>query len=548
MMNHNDDQKRWLHRTIFLLFAICLLVGCSGPEPTPVGLEEEKEKEVEVEVAVEVPTEVAPSPSPSASPVPSATARASSTAAPTKTPRSSPTKTRTPRPTGTPTRTSTPTASPTLVPGWYEIEEGDTLLEVAISEDTSVDEILELNNISEETKLRIGRVLAIPSEIDLSLPESYLIEDSELVYGATYVDWDTSEFIEQQGGFLAEYEAYGRDAGQIIDQMAVKYHVGPRALLASIEMMSGWVTKRKPKEATPFGGAGGGDLHWWTQWAAERMMEGYYGQLEGRRDWVVMANRVQVRLYPGTNPGSAAIANLLAGLVWDADELSELLEDGGFEKSYRRLFGKMDIEAGPVLPPNGEQPYFALPWTPGEQWVFTGGPHGGYGDYVTGWAALDFAPPIPRGCWPSEFPARAVARGVVIESREGEVWIDTDDDGDVRTGWVLYYLHLDTEGRLEAGEKVKVGDVVGYPSCEGGIANASHLHIARMYNGQWMPAHAPVPFQLGNWTAQGLIGSSYDGRLISITGRVLTAVPARVDARNVFPNNNYDNVRRTSGH
>ena len=460
-----------------------------------------------------------------------------------------PTATSTPQPTNTATSTptATPTPTPTFVPAWYEIKEGNTLFEVALKHDTSVDEILQMNNIEEDTRLRIGRVLAIPSDITIHLPECHLIEDSEVTYGSSYVEWDTSEFIKQQKGYLAEYEAYGRDAGQIIDQVAAKYHVGPRALLATIEMMSGWVTKRNPSVGSPFGmkGAGTADLQWWTSWAAEKMMQSYYGQLEGRRDWVILGSGAQARLYPGTSPGTAAIANVLAAVVTDPDELSQLLEGGGFEDAYQRLFGKM--RGGPVLPADGQQPYFALPWKANEQWIFTGGPHGGFGDDLTGWAALDFAPPIPRGCWPSEFPVRAVAPGLVIESREGEVWIDLDGDGDIRTGWSVYHLHLATEGRIETGERVEVGDVVGFPSCEGGIADASHLHIARMYEGQWMPANGPVPFQLGNWTAEALIGSSYDGRLLNITGRVLEARPYQVKGFNVFTEDWNDRVKQTSG-
>ena len=520
MMKYYNDPQVWLYKAIFLLIIFSVVVGCSSPQPTAISMEV--------------------LPTPALSPIPSGTITLWPTPLPTDTPL--PTATSTPEP-----PTPTPTATSTFVPAWHEIKDGDTLFHMALKYDTSVDEILQMNNLEEDSRLRIGRVLAMPSDITINLPECHLIEDSEVVNGSTYVDWDTSAFIEKQGGYLAEYEAYGRSAGQIIDQVAAKYHVGPRALLATIEMMSGWVTKKNPSVPTPFGmkGAGTADLQWWTSWAAKKMMQSYYGQLEGRRDWVVLGSGVQARLYPGTNPGSAAIVNVLAAVVTDPDKLSTLLAEKRFQKSYERLFG--EIEAGPVLPADGQQPYFALPWTPGQEWVFTGGPHGGFGDNITGWAALDFAPPIPRGCWPSEFPALAVAPGLVIESRKGEVWIDLDEDGDIRTGWSVYYLHLATEGRIETGERVEVGDVIGFPSCEGGIADASHLHIARMYEGQWMPANGPIPFQLGNWSAKALIGSSYDGRLVNITGRVLEARPYRAEGFNVFPTNLYDQVKRTSG-
>jgi hypothetical protein len=37
-------------------------------------------------------------------------------------------------------------------------------------------------------------------------------------------------------------------------------------------------------------------------------------------------------------------------------------------------------------------------------------------------------------------------------------------------------------------DAVKTGDRIGHPSCEGGAANATHVHIARRYNGEWIPA------------------------------------------------------------
>jgi murein DD-endopeptidase MepM/ murein hydrolase activator NlpD len=193
------------------------------------------------------------------------------------------------------------------------------------------------------------------------------------------------------------------------------------------------------------------------------------------------------------------------------------------------------MEGGPVLPPRGEQPYFELPFPEEELWYFSGGPHGGYGDGWSGWAALDFAPPFATGCWQAPYPVRAVAPGLVVRSDEGETWIDLDGDGNFRTGWAIFIMHLGTNGRTPAGAWVETGDVLGYPSCEGGVSTGAHLHIARMYDGQWMPANTPIPFQLGDWTAQAVIGSSYDGSLVNSKGRVLEACDCRRARKNRFP-------------
>ena len=89
---------------------------------------------------------------------------------------------------------------------------------------------------------------------------------------------------------------------------------------------------------------------------------------------------------------------------------------------------------------------------------------------------------------------------------------DLDNDGYEQTGWDVLYMHMAGDGRVAAGTYVYAGDHIGHPSCEGGIANAAHLHLARKYNGEWIPADGPVPFVLSGWTSSGN-GTEYDGYL-----------------------------------
>ena len=51
------------------------------------------------------------------------------------------------------------------------------------------------------------------------------------------------------------------------------------------------------------------------------------------------------------------------------------------------------------------------------------------------------------------------------------------------------------------GAVVKAGDRLGHPSCEGGEATSSHLHISRRYNGEWIAADGFAPFVMSGWTA-----------------------------------------------
>ena len=85
--------------------------------------------------------------------------------------------------------------------------------------------------------------------------------------------------------------------------------------------------------------------------------------------------------------------------------------------------------------------------------------------------------------------------GQVIYSDRGLVELD------VGGGWTVVYLHVATLDRVPLGSVLKAGDRVGHPSCEGGAATGSHLHISRRYNGEWIPADGFAPFELSGWIA-----------------------------------------------
>ncbi len=155
----------------------------------------------------------------------------------------------------------------------------------------------------------------------------------------------------------------------------------------------------------------------------------------------------------------------------------------------------------------------------------TGGPHPGWG---TGepLAALDFAPPSrASGCISTDRWATAVADGLVVRSGNGEVMLDQDGDGDERTGWVVFYLHLATNGRAPLGAKLKQGDRIGHPSCEGGSSTGTHVHLARKYNGEWVAAEGwaggILAFNLEGWTAHK--GSQVYSGTLTRHSQVVTA-------------------------
>jgi hypothetical protein len=226
------------------------------------------------------------------------------------------------------------------------------------------------------------------------------------------------------------------------------------------------------------------------------------------------------------------------------DYLSWQRETGpqGLYQTYSQYFGDPFADSMDILVPLGiEQPPLTLPFAAGEIWLYTGGPHGGWGS-GSAWAAIDFAPPddltnVDSACYVSTYWATAAGPGVIARTAEGVVVLDLDSDGDESTGWSILYLHLASDGRVAAGTKVAVGDRLGHPSCEGGFSNGTHLHIARRYNGEWIPADCSAclpseqkaPFVLSDWLVVGLVGQEYQGfvmrnqdRRIAEQGRLTT--------------------------
>jgi hypothetical protein len=158
------------------------------------------------------------------------------------------------------------------------------------------------------------------------------------------------------------------------------------------------------------------------------------------------------------------------------------------------------------------QPRLALPFERGVQWAFTGGPHGGW-DSGSAWAALDFVPVTDlQGCYTTDAWVAAMTDGLILRTGEGQVIQDLDGDGNEQTGWVILYMHVESRDRIEPGTYVHGGQRIGHPSCEGGLSNATHVHIARKYNGEWIAADGLLPFLLDGWTSSGT-GTEYDGFL-----------------------------------
>jgi LasA protease len=424
--------------------------------------------------------------------------------------------------------TPTPDAPPDSREGeyggdWYVVQPGDTLTSIACAFGCTVEEIAEANSLATLDAIAAGQALYVPTAPSAEGPYLKLVPDSEMVYGPAYIHFDLAGFVAGQGGHLASYsetvEGRSRTGTQVVQLVAQRFSVGPRVLLALLELRGGWVTQIDPPPealALPLDTwePSGPGLYDQLSWAAVRLNEGYYGWKRGDRTTVRLANGVRVSVAPGLNAGTAGVQQCLAALAWSWEEWLELVGAGGFAATYRELFWDPFCYAvEPLLPPDLAQPELQLPWEEGLTWYLTSGPHGGWGP-AGGRAALDFitGERIPDCTVTAEW-CTAAARGLVVRSEWGEVVIDLDLDGYEQSGWVLTYLHVATDGRVEQGTLVERGQRIGRLSCEGGYSDASHLHLARRYNGEWIPAGSgAVPMVLSGWTAHEDL-MPYDGTM-----------------------------------
>jgi LasA protease len=413
--------------------------------------------------------------------------------------------------TGTPTPNPTPAghSAGTGVES-YTVQSGQTLGWIALVFGCTVEEIVAVNGLSDADSIVAGQTLIIPVNATEFGPDLKLIPDSELVYSPAYIHFDLPGFVSAHGGYLANYtdEVEGRTVTgvEVVQLVSQRFSVGPRVLLALLELQSGWVTNPHPAAETlvyPLGHVQ--DYHeglfQQLSWAAVRLNGGYYGWKRGDRGTVRLLDGTRVAIAPGINPGTAGLQNCLAELSTTLDEWQSLIGPTGFLAIYERLFGNpFTYTVDPLIPSDLAQPELRLPWESGHIWYFTGGPHGGWGN-DSGQAALDFVPRNESlGCAPSSEWVTAAASGLVLCSENGEVVIDLDGDGFEQSGWTLLYLHVYVQDRVEAGTYVQRGQRIGHPSCEGGFAEATHLHFARRYNGEWIPAGSgPTPMVLSGW-------------------------------------------------
>lgn len=446
-----------------------------------------------------------------------------------------------------PQNTPTPTPRFSRPVDSYVVAEGDSLFWIAQNHGCTVDDLIALNDLEDPGSLQVGQWLWFPVEVERVGPDTKLMPDSEMVYGPSYVDFDLDAFVEEHPGYLKGYreKVNGKEmsGAQIIRLVAERFSVGLRPMLALLEYRSGWLSNPTPAQQAldyPMGLHDRSRVGLLRQasWAADRFNQGYYGRLRSDLFVINFSDRKKALFASGLNPGTAGVQNVLA-LQTDWEQWNVDIGPEGYMKTYRELFGDpAQYAIEPLIPPDLAQPPLDLPWPKGETWYYSSGPHPAWMD-GSAWAALDFLPPGEGvGCWDSDSWVTAPGPGVVLRVEEGVALQDLDGaspaDGLEQTGWVLFYLHLATEGKAEPGARLKTGDQVGHPSCEGGQATGSHLHLARRYNGQWMDASGQVPAILSGWTVKPAL-APYKGDMVK-GGMTRTAGEFRESGINDLPN------------
>jgi LysM repeat protein len=433
---------------------------------------------------------------------------------------------------------STPTPFPTrppYLPGElvdYIAQTGDTLPALAVRFNTTESEIRQANPILPE------QVTTMPPGMPMKIPIYYralwgsqfqIIPDSRFVYGPDDSGFDPVEFVNGQPGWLKNALAYSDSrtirGGEIIQRIATIYSVSPRLLLALIEYQTGALTQPAPGYADETYPLGFRDhmhqgLFQELILAANTLNNGYYDHRNGKLVQIELSDGQLEIPDPWQNSGTMAL-HYYFSKVLSPENYYIAIESRGFIQTYQALFGDPWENFQPHIPGSLQQPDMTLPFAPGFSWAYTGGPHTGYGEGEP-LAAIDFAPPsVVGGCNDTDEWSTAVADGVIARKETATAVLDLDGDGDPHTGWVVYYLHLATDSIPPAGTVMKTGDPIGLPSCEGGRATGTHVHIARLYNGEWMDAGGIVPFNLDGWLVQN--GSSeYAGTLVRF-GRIVFA-------------------------
>jgi LasA protease len=441
--------------------------------------------------------------------------------------------------------------STSLPPILYYTQAGDTLPAIAVRFKVSIDDIISAEPLTKTGFLDPNILLMIPPMFSDLASNLKLMPDSEIVFSPSALDFDINSFVADAGGYLSTYREYLNSEGWIdgagvIRKVAIENSINPRLLLSLLQYKSNWVYGQPADENSiqyPLGHVAKfkNGLYFQLTWAVSQLSYSYYGWREGIMTDIPFVDKTKFRASPDINAGTYAIQYLFAQMYDLSDWEAVLYGADSFPHQHEVMFGNPWLRAvaiEPLFPATLQQPELILPIEQNEEWSLTGGPHSAWGTQGAR-AALDFAPGGAKGCAISSEWVLAAASGVVARSGGGVVVLDLDGDGNEQTGWNLFYMHIATEDRPEVGQWLEQGDHLGHPSCEGGVSTGTHFHFARKYNGEWILAGGPLPFDLDGWIAHAF-AQDYKGTLTR-NGKVVTACTCGTADTYIFRDKNSPN-------
>lgn len=359
-----------------------------------------------------------------------------------------------------------------------------------------------------------------------------LISNSSFLHSPTILDFEIQDFLETLPGPLKSYteEINGRSwtASAIIRFNSIYYGINPQLILLILEAQNELLTnpyadipkKTSPNQINKLPPT----LYDYVSWIGESLLILFdnhrYDVIEDR---IEFPDGGDIAVPDRLNAGTYAVQLLLAKIL-SQDEWQVWVQGINplFIQQYLQWFGDTNQKADRTLTPSSSLPEgYILPFTIGETWYYTSGPHNYYGgvigcisgsDCPPPWSSIDIAAPEGVPCPPPPGTPNYLANrwvvaakgGEVIQASESLVVIDHAD------GWRTYYFHMASADLIGQDVPVAQGQQLGHPSCEGGITDGVHVHFAI-----WQVGVGFVDINgssLSNWVIGE--GTHYNGTMI----------------------------------
>ena len=322
-----------------------------------------------------------------------------------------------------------------------------------------------------------------------------LVSDATFVYGPTATAIDEADLADSLSA---------SECAVVLEDVSRYYSVNPR-VLATLYRLAG---DRSVASTDALAEA-------LTEMAGEANAAYYdvlYGvQAESDTPTVfALTDGTTISMASGLNAGTVGVLTVLAVRSDQSAWVERVFGNdpkASFAAAYEQEYGELaTVSTNSVVPASlPPDALLSLPWTFGDTWKFSSGPHDYSGTGTGTWSSLDFAP-VSGLLYPAyDRWITAPADGVVVSVACGGCQVDIR----YANGWGTRFYHV--YGCLvSVGQTVTRGQRIGNPSSRptvgeacgycGGYATGTHVHQDLMYNGAFYPIEGAA---LGGWTVHG---------------------------------------------